>query len=247
MSRRPFAAALLVAGFGLLVVAVFTVLSGVDYSMTESRGLEPGPTPDWILNGTHAGLGVFVVAALIAVILGVAGPVSRRRGITLEASRDSSVANRVEPFETGRSLTARIRRKRSRGQEIYLVFGRQESPFPALDYIEPIIAVMVTEDECYALEREHEDVDVSWETRRVLDSADHLLSGGDVLYLTHSGLEAYDEDSEGNTVFGIVQSPSPEAAYYRRETAEREAPDMSLHQVVVGEVELSGVGEIIDQ
>ncbi|MBF6672593.1 hypothetical protein [Glutamicibacter sp. FBE19] len=37
-------------------------------------------------------------------------------------------------------------------QEIYIVYGKQPSPYPDLSFIDPIIAVMTSEQDCYALE-----------------------------------------------------------------------------------------------
>ncbi|MCO1338745.1 hypothetical protein BJH93_07560 [Kocuria polaris] len=79
MPRKALFAALVFAGLGLLIVAVFLVVSGVEYSMTESQGLDPGPTPDWILSGMHLGFSMFVVAALVAAIWGVTTDITHRK------------------------------------------------------------------------------------------------------------------------------------------------------------------------
>ena len=53
-------------------------------------------------------------------------------------------------------------------------------------------------------------------------------------------------DANGNPIYGVMESPIPEALCCSRETAEREAPDRYLQEVRVGEVNLRGVGELLE-
>lgn len=131
-------------------------------------------------------------------------------------------------------------------QEIYIVYGKQPSPYPDLSCIDPIIAVMTSEQDCYALEKLHIGIIISWETRTVQDDEKPALENGDTIYLTHSSLLPYMVDNSGNDVFGIVESPSPTAAYRNRKTAQQKAPDFYLQEVVIGEVNLQGAGKILD-
>lgn len=87
---------------------------------------------------------------------------------------------------------------------------------------------------------------VSWETRVVLGSENHSVKNGDLLYLAHSTLEPYTAGADGNPVYGVMQSPSPVAVYCRRDVAEQEASDYHLQEVVVGDVNLRGVGELLE-
>ncbi|GAA1412424.1 hypothetical protein AUR04nite_10420 [Glutamicibacter uratoxydans] len=142
-------------------------------------------------------------------------------------------------------------KKTGKGEEadvinVFIAFGKQKSPFPDLDYIEPIIAVLATEEECAALEASYEEVKVSWETRRIHNSLGGGLSDGEVLYLAHASLEPYDVDSDGNQIYGIMQSPNPEGVFLTEEEARRNAQDYYLQKVTVGEVSILGVGEILD-
>jgi len=59
-------------------------------------------------------------------------------------------------------------------QEIYIVYGKQPSPYPDLSCIDPIIAVMTSEQDCYALEKLHTGIIISWETRTVQDDENQL-------------------------------------------------------------------------
>lgn len=149
------------------------------------------------------------------------------------------------------SLTKLLARLRiPRGPEspdkskVYVVYGKQRSPFASLEYIEPIIAVVASERDCYALQQKHPDIEVSWEARKVQGAANSAMAESKVLYLTHTTLVPYDLDATGNPIFGIMESPVPEALYCTRETAEREAPDRYLQEVRLGEVNLRGVGEL---
>ncbi|MBF6672594.1 hypothetical protein [Glutamicibacter sp. FBE19] len=78
------------------------------------------------------------------------------------------------------------------------------------------------------------------------DDEKPALKNGDTIYLTHSSLLPYMVDSSGNDVFGIVESPSPTAAYRNRKTAQQKAPDFYLQEVVIGEVNPQGAGKILD-
>lgn len=118
-----------------------------------------------------------------------------------------------------------LREKIPSEKEIFLMYGKQSSPYPELDYFESIIAIVVSESDCYALQEANKDVAVSWETRAVHGSANHSVKNGDLLYLAHSTLEPYTEGGGGNPVYGVIQSPSPTAVYCRRDVAEREASD----------------------
>lgn len=151
------------------------------------------------------------------------------------------------------SISKAIRRwkKRRNGKaveavNVFIVFGKQKSPFRDLDYIEPIIAVLATEEECAALEASFEEVKVSWETRRIHDSLGRGLPDGEVLYLAHTSLEPYDVDSDGNQIYGLMQSPNPEGVFFTEEEARRNAQDYYLQKVTVSEVSILGVGEILD-
>lgn len=130
--------------------------------------------------------------------------------------------------------------------KVYVVYAKQRSPFASLEYIEPIIAVMANERNCYALQEMYPDAEVSWEARRVQDAGDSAMTEAEILYLTHTTLLPYDMDANGNPIYGVMESPIPEALYCSRETAEREAPDRYLHVVRVGQVNLLGVGEILE-
>lgn len=143
-------------------------------------------------------------------------------------------------------MRSHLREKTPSEQEIFLVYGKQSSPYPELDYIEPIIAIVVAESDCYALQEAHKDVAVSWETRAVYGSAHHFVKNGDLLYLAHSTLEPYNEGADGNPVYGIMQSPSPAAVYCRRDLAEQKVSDYHLQEVMVGDVNLRGVGELLE-
>lgn len=54
------------ASGGVVVVLVLTIISGIDYRLTELRGLDPGYAPRWISVGTSVGL---VLAAVGFVVL----------------------------------------------------------------------------------------------------------------------------------------------------------------------------------
>jgi hypothetical protein len=64
MTRRPWVPLTILAGAGLLVAAVFTVVSGVQYRIREEQGLDPVYAADWIVVGTYGGLGVSAVAMM---------------------------------------------------------------------------------------------------------------------------------------------------------------------------------------
>lgn len=129
---------------------------------------------------------------------------------------------------------------------VYVVYGKQASPFPDLEYIEPIIAVVASEQECFTIQEKHPETEVSWEARKVECAEGSGSTGGSALYLAHTTLLPYDEDTSGNPVFGIMESPRPTALYCSRATAELEAPDQYLHVVSLGEVNLRGVGELLE-
>lgn len=143
-------------------------------------------------------------------------------------------------------IKIRLGTKSSEEPLIYVVYGKQPSPFPDLQYIEPIIAVLASERDCYALQAKYPDAEVSWEARKVQDAEGSDMAGGRALHLTHTTLLPYDEDADGNPVFGIMESPRPTAIYCSRDTAEQEAPDHYLHIVSLGEVNLRGVGELLE-
>lgn len=69
-TKRLLIAFLAAAALGLVAVITFTVLSGVDYRNQESQGLRPGYTPEWIVAGTYAGLGLVAVAVVALAVLG---------------------------------------------------------------------------------------------------------------------------------------------------------------------------------
>ncbi|PRB71706.1 hypothetical protein [Arthrobacter sp. MYb213] len=129
---------------------------------------------------------------------------------------------------------------------VYVVYGKLPSPFPDLEFIEPIIAVAASEQECFAIQEKYPETEVSWEARKVEGAAGSGSAGGSVLYLAHTTLLPYDEDTIGNPVFGIMESPRPTALYCSRATAELEAPDQYLHIVNIGDVNLRGVGELLE-
>lgn len=58
------------ASAGVVVVVVLTLISVVDYSVAEWRGLDPGWTPRWVLVGTSGGL-VLVAVGLVLLIIGL--------------------------------------------------------------------------------------------------------------------------------------------------------------------------------
>lgn len=130
--------------------------------------------------------------------------------------------------------------------KVYVVYAKQHSRFASLDYMEPIIAVMASERDCYALQEMYPGAEVSWEAREVQDAGDSAMKEAKILYLTHTTLMPYDNDADGNPVLGIMESPIPEALYCSRVTAKREAPDRYLQVVRVGEVNLFGVCELLE-
>ena len=138
------------------------------------------------------------------------------------------------------------RRESSKDSTVYVVYGKQPSSFSSLEYIEPIIAVVASKKECYALQDKFPDAEVSWEERKVQDAGQGAMTADQILYLTHTTLLPYGEDSDGNPVFGIMESPIPEGIYCSRKTAEREAPNSYLRKVRLGEVNLRGVGELLE-
>lgn len=69
-TKRLLIAFLAAAVLGLVAVVGFTVLSGLDYRNQESQGLRPGYTPEWIVAGTYAGLGLVTVAVVALAVLG---------------------------------------------------------------------------------------------------------------------------------------------------------------------------------
>lgn len=129
---------------------------------------------------------------------------------------------------------------------VYVVYGKQPSLFPELEFIEPIIAVVASEQECFAIQEKHPETEVCWEARKVEGAAGNGSAGGNALYLAHTTLLPYNEDANGNPVFGIMESPRATALYFSRTTAELDAPDQYLHIVSLGEVNLRGVGEILE-
>lgn len=129
---------------------------------------------------------------------------------------------------------------------VYVVYGKQPSPFPDLKHIEPIIAVVASERECFAIQEKHPETEVSWEARKVQNSEGMDMAEGSTLYLTLTTLLPYDEDGDGNPLFGIMESPQPTALYCSRDTAEQDAPDQYLHRVTLGEINLRGVGELLE-
>lgn len=58
------------ASVGVVVVIALTLISGVDYMVTESRGLDPGRAPWWISVGTTGGL-VLIAVGLIVLLVGL--------------------------------------------------------------------------------------------------------------------------------------------------------------------------------
>ncbi|WP_285061985.1 hypothetical protein [Frigoribacterium sp. ME-P-080] len=69
-TKRLLIAFLAAAVLGLAAVIGFTVLSGLDYRNQESQGQRPGYTPEWIVAGTYAGLGLMAVAVVALAALG---------------------------------------------------------------------------------------------------------------------------------------------------------------------------------
>lgn len=68
------------AGVGLLVAVGFLVASGIDYRITEDTGVQPGYTPEWIMNGMTAG---FLFAGLGVLVAVAGGAIALRRPIRL--------------------------------------------------------------------------------------------------------------------------------------------------------------------
>lgn len=56
---------------GMGMVLLFTYLSGLQYRRQEEQGLDPGPTPEWIVHGTGVGLVLFFVGLFTLVVVGV--------------------------------------------------------------------------------------------------------------------------------------------------------------------------------
>jgi hypothetical protein len=144
------------------------------------------------------------------------------------------------------SIKNRLNPKYAEELSVYVVYGKQPSPFPDLEHIEPIIAVVANERECFEIQEKCPETEVSWEARTVKNAEGRDVATGSILYLTHTALLPYDEDGDGNPVFGIMESPQPTALYCSRDSAEQEAPDQYLHRVTVGEINLRGVGELLD-
>lgn len=61
----------LMAGFGIAICIAFTIMSGIDYRIAESRGLDPGYAPAWIVFGTYLGVAVCCLGLFILLIAGV--------------------------------------------------------------------------------------------------------------------------------------------------------------------------------
>ena len=57
-----------VGGTGVAVIALFAVLSGLQYAAEERHGREPGYTPDWILAGMSAGGAIMVLGVILLVV-----------------------------------------------------------------------------------------------------------------------------------------------------------------------------------
>ena len=144
------------------------------------------------------------------------------------------------------NIKKRLNPKYSAELTVYVVYGKQPSPFPDLEHIEPIIAIVASEPECFEIQEKYPETEVSWEARTVKNAEGMDVATGSILYLTHTTLLSYDEDDGGNPVFGIMESPQPTALYCSRNGAEHEAPDQYLHRVTVGEINLRGVGELLD-
>ncbi|PRY67077.1 hypothetical protein B0I08_108165 [Glaciihabitans tibetensis] len=67
------------AGIGLLVVIVLTVISGAQYRSTEEQGLDPIYAADWIVAGTYAGMALFAVGLIALAVTGIVAFVRQRR------------------------------------------------------------------------------------------------------------------------------------------------------------------------
>ncbi|UTT39571.1 hypothetical protein NMP99_16470 [Glutamicibacter mishrai] len=143
-------------------------------------------------------------------------------------------------------IKLRLGSKYSEELMVYVVYGKQPSPFPDLDYIEPIIAIVASELECFAIQEKHPEIQVSWEARKVQNTEGIEMTAGSSLFLTHTTLLPYDEDDDGNPIFGIMDSPRPSALYGSRDTAEQKATDEYLHKVTLGEINLRGVGGLLE-
>lgn len=143
-------------------------------------------------------------------------------------------------------IAKRLASKSSPEPTVYVVWGKQSSPYPDLEHFEPIIGIVANEHECFALEEKYSHVEVSWEARKVSGAKNNDVTTAQPLYLTHTTLEQYDVDSEGNPLFGTMDFPRPSGVYFTREAAKHEAPDEYLHLVHLGEIDLHGVGELLD-
>lgn len=144
------------------------------------------------------------------------------------------------------SIKNHLSPKYSADLTVYVVYGKQPSPFPDLEHIEPIIAVVASERECFEIQEKCPETEVSWEARTVNNAERLDVATGSILYLTHTTLLPSDEDGDGNPVFGIMESPQPTALYCSRDSAEQEAPDQYLHRVTVGEINLRGIGGLLN-
>lgn len=58
------------AGIGVAIVVAFVIAAGIDYRVSEERGLPPAYTPAWMVSWMHVGLGVFTFASLCLIITG---------------------------------------------------------------------------------------------------------------------------------------------------------------------------------
>jgi len=80
---RSTIAAILVIAIGVLMAVAFLIAAGVDYRRAEESGIEPGPTPEWLVQGVYAGallavLGVVLIVVVALVRIGVRRKPARR-------------------------------------------------------------------------------------------------------------------------------------------------------------------------
>lgn len=67
-------------------------------------------------------------------------------------------------------IKIRLESKFSEEPMVYVVYGKQPSPFPDLEYIEPIISIVVSQRACFAIQEKYPETEVSWEARKVQDA-----------------------------------------------------------------------------
>ncbi len=66
MTKKVFLGAAITAGFGLIVVIVLSLLSGVQHRLAEDEGLDLLGAPLWVVVGTNVGM-LMLILGLVAM------------------------------------------------------------------------------------------------------------------------------------------------------------------------------------